>query len=174
MKMVLHIIVLIFEVLYYSMFMKFARKEGKFWRYLLLFSLITIVMIFIGTNTLYAYLIFVLLALYGLKYIVKIKTSFYDMFIIVIMMMLKLLIETPIYLICINFIKNNHFIVTLLMDIIKIGILFLLKNRLNIFYIKLKKLWQNNNFYLRYIFTCIMYIYVIITIILLIFLIWEV
>lgn len=172
--MVLHIIVLIFEVLYYSMFMKFARKEGKFWRYLLLFSLITIVMIFIGTNTLYAYLIFVLLALYGLKYIVKIKTSFYDMFIIVIMMMLKLLIETPIYLICINFIKNNHFIVTLLMDIIKIGILFLLKNRLNIFYIKLKKLWQNNNFYLRYIFTCIMYIYVIITIILLIFLIWEV
>lgn len=172
--MIANIIVLIFEILYYSMFMKFARKEGKFWRYLLLFSLITIMMIFIGTNTLYAYLIFVLLALYGLKYIVKIKTSFYDMFIIVIMMMLKLLIETPIYLICINFIKNNHFIVILLMDIIKIGILFLLKNRLNIFYIKLKKLWQNNNFYLRYIFTCIMYIYVIITIILLIFLIWEV
>ena len=172
--MIMNVIVLIFEVLYYSMFMKFTRNDGKFWRYLLLFSLITIVMIFIGTNTLYAYLIFVLLALYGLKYIVKIKTSFYDMFIIVIMMMLKLLIETPIYLICINFIKNNHFIVILLMDIIKIGILFLLKNRLNIFYIKLKKLWQNNNFYLRYIFTCIMYIYVIITIILLIFLIWEV
>ena len=172
--MVLHIIVLIFEVLYYSMFMKFTKKEGKFWKYLLLFSLITIVLIFIGTNTLYAYLIFVLLALYGLKYIVKIKTSFYDMFIIVIMLMLKILIETLIYLIFINFIKNNHFIVTLLMDIIKIGILFLLKNRLNTFYIKLKKLWQNNNFYLRYIFTCLMYIYVIITIILLIFLMWEV
>ena len=59
--MVMHIIVLLFEVLYYSMFMKFARKEGKFWRYLLLFSLITIVLIFTGTGNLYVYLIFVLL-----------------------------------------------------------------------------------------------------------------
>lgn len=30
--MILNIIVLIFEVLYYSMFMYYARKEGKFWR----------------------------------------------------------------------------------------------------------------------------------------------
>ena len=174
MKMVLHIIVLLFEVLYYSMFMKFTKNEGKFWRYLLLFSLITIIGLFIGTDNLYSYLLLILMMLYGLKYIVNLKTSLYDMLWINIMLIVKLLIETPIYLAFLDIIKSNHFIVTLLMNIIKISILFLFKNRLNVFYIKLKKLWQNNNFYLRYIFTCIIYIYVIITIILLIFLIWEV
>ena len=38
----LNILVLIFEVLYYSMFMYYAKGEGKFWKYILLFSIVSI------------------------------------------------------------------------------------------------------------------------------------
>ena len=163
--MIMNIIVLIFEILYYSMFMKFAKNEGKFWKYLLLFSLITIVMIFIGTNTLYAYLIFVLLALYGLKYIVKVKTSLYDMFIIVIMLILKLIIELIIMIAFYKLFSFNQFASTMIFNFVKIVFLLIFKNKIYKFSIKFKKLWDNNNFYVRYIFTIGVYIYVIISII---------
>lgn len=162
--MVLHIIVLLFEVLYYSMFMKFARKEGKFWRYLLLFSLITIVLIFTGTNNLYVYLIFVLLTLYGLKYIVKIDIGLYDMLWIVIMLFVKIIIEFIISM-GIYYTINDFLIMTLLIAFIKAIILIILKNKLTVFYTKLKRIWYKNNFYIRYVFSCLSIIYVIITVI---------
>lgn len=162
--MVLHIIVLLFEVLYYSMFMKFARKEGKFWKYLLLFSLITIVLIFTGTNNLYVYLIFVLLTLYGLKYIVKIDIGLYDMLWIVIMLFVKIIIEFIISM-GIYYTINDFLIMTLLIAFIKPIILIILKNKLTVFYTKLKRIWYKNNFYIRYVFSCLSIIYVIITVI---------
>lgn len=159
--MILNIIVLIFEILYYSMFMKFARNEGKFWRYLLLFSLITIVMIFIGTNTLYAYLIFVLLTLYGIKYIVKTKTSLYDMFIIYIMLFVKLIIELAVSYIVYFLIINNTLIVTSVFAVIKIIVLLIMKNKMNLIYNRLKLKWDKNNFYIRYIFVVMNFLYII-------------
>ena len=162
--MVLHIIVLIFEILYYSMFMKFTKKEGKFWKYLLLFSLITIVLIFTGTNNLYVYLIFVLLTLYGLKYIVKIDIGLYDMLWIVIMLFVKIIIEFIISM-GIYYTINDFLIMTLLIAFIKPIILIILKNKLTVFYTKLKRIWYKNNFYIRYVFSCLSIIYVIITVI---------
>ena len=167
--MIANIIVLIFEVLYYSMFMKFARKEGKFWRYLLLFSLITIVIIFLQNQNFVTYLIFVLLALYGLKYIVKIKISLYDMLIIVIMLLLKLAIEFIFFVTLYELFNFGHFITIIVFDIAKILFLLIMKKKLNRYYKKLKILWDNNNFYIRYIFTCLTYIYVIFTLLLFIF-----
>lgn len=164
MKMVLHIIVLIFEVLYYSMFMKFARKEGKFWRYLLLFSLITIFFTFAGTTQLISYLILVLMILYGMKYIVKTKTRLYDMLWIVIMLFLKIIVEFIISM-GIYYTINDFLIMTLLIAVIKPIVLIILKNRLNIFYTRLNNIWYKNNFYIRYIFSCLSIIYVIITVI---------
>ena len=75
----LNIIVLVLEILYYSIFMYYAKGEGKFWRYLLLFSSITFIGCIIGTNYLFSYLILVLMMLYGIKYIVKAKTSLYEL-----------------------------------------------------------------------------------------------
>ena len=158
--MVLHIIVLLFEVLYYSMFMKFARKEGKFWRYLLLFSLITIAIYILNTEYLITYLILILLILYGIKFIVKIKISLYDMLVIFIMLLTKLIIETPFYVILSLFTKNN-FLLTFPASIFKVTILYFLKNILGNNYIKFKKIWDNNNFYIRYIFTTFMFLFVI-------------
>mgnify|MGYP001853169736 CR=1 FL=1 len=163
MNILMNIIVLIFEVLYYSMFMYYAKKEGKFKRYLLLFSLITIIMMFTGTNSLYSYLIFVLTTLYGLKYIVKIKTSLYDMLIVLIMLLFKLLIEYIIVFII--YFVFGLMIATLFMILSKTIVIFLIKDKLNIIYKKLKVKWDNNNFYIRYIFSCLTYFYIIITVI---------
>ena len=69
-NLLLNVVVLIFEILYYALFMKFARKEGKFWRYLLLFSLMTFCLLFMKTTKIYTILVISLFILYGLKYIV--------------------------------------------------------------------------------------------------------
>lgn len=168
--MIAHILVLIFEILYYSLFMKFARKEGKFWKYLLLFSLATILIIFIQNQNFLTYLIFILFVLFGLKYIVKLKVSLYDMLLIVIMLLFKLFIEFIFYIILFQLLKVNHFVTTIIFDFTKILFLLLINKKLYIYNQKFKKLWDNNNFYIRYIFSCLTYIYVIFTLLLKIFL----
>lgn len=164
----INIIVLIFEILYYSMFMKFARKEGKFWKYLLLFTLVTISGLFIPTNILISYIYLVLIILYGLKYIIKLKTSLYDMLFVLIMIFTKTLIE---FIVCmiIYFFTKDTVISIFIANIIKILSLLLFKNLINRYYIKLNKKWQNNNFYIRYIFSCLTYIYIIISILFILF-----
>lgn len=160
MNILMNIIVLIFEVLYYSMFMYYSKKEGKFWKYILLFSLITIIGLFIGTNYLLSFLLLVIMMIYGLKYIVKAKISLYDMLVIFFMLLLNFLIPMPIYYFSSIFTKNV-FILTIVYQIIKFLIVFALKYKLNKFYNFFHNLWNNNNFYIRYIFTTFMYLFVI-------------
>lgn len=164
-SLLLNVVVLVFEVLYYAMFMKFARKEGKFWRYLLLFTIASI-LIFFSKNTLFSYLIFILFSYVSLKFIVKTKVSLYDMLIIVIMLFLNVVIQLPIFIICFNILKVGHFMTTMIFEVAKILMLLLLNKKMNKHYIKGKKLWDNNNFYIRYIFSCSMFVYVIVTVIL--------
>ena len=166
--LILNVIVLIFEVLYYSLFMYYSKNEGKLSRYILLFSLITIILIIIGTSNLYAYLIFILFALYGLKYIVKCKIGLYDALIIFTMLLIKLLLETPIYIILRIFTENN-FILTLPSSITKIMLLYIFRKNLKNMYIKFKKLWDNNNFYIRYIFSTLMFLFLFFSCVFLIF-----
>lgn len=159
MNVLMSAIVLIFEVLYYAIFMKFTRKDGKFLKYLLLFTLINVLFLFIGTNEVYSYLLLIVLIVYGIKYVVKLKVSLYDMLIVFLMLLTKVLIETPLYVLMINFI--NNFAVIMISGIIKIGILYLLRNKLNVIYNKLKEKWDNNNFYIRYLFTVAVFLYLI-------------
>lgn len=164
-SLLLNVVVLVFEVLYYALFMKFARKEGKFWRYLLLF-IIASILIFFSKNTLFSYLIFILFSYVSLKFIVKTKVSLYDMLIIVIMLFLNVVIQLPIFIICFNIFRIGHFETTMVFEIAKVLMLLLLNKKMNKHYIKGKKLWDNNNFYIRYIFSCSMFVYVIVTVIL--------
>lgn len=147
--------------------MKFAKNEGKFHRYLILFSLITIVMLFVGTSNIYSYLIFIIMAVYGLKYIVKINIGLYDMLIILAMFALSLIIQWPIYTIFIN-VFNSLFITTMIYQTIKLIIVIILNDKLNKFYLKFKKLWDNNNFYIRYIFSVSLFLFVILSMLFLI------
>ena len=171
--MLTNIIVLIFEVLYYSLFMKLTRGNGKYYRYLIAFSIITIIGLFINTRTLESYFLLVILMLLALKYIVDKKTSLYDMLIIIIMLFANVIVELPIYLICYKLLKLNHFVTTLIFQIVKILLVILLKNILYSMYVKLHKLWNNNNFYIRYIFSVLVYTYVIIISFLLINKVWR-
>ena len=165
--MILNIIVLIFEVLYYSMFMYYARKEGKFWRYLLSSTITTILLLIVGSNNLIGLLVLVVSLFLGIKYIIKIKTSLYDMFFVLLMIFFKLIIEFSLSL-ELYYIIKNIFYVSIITGFIKIMLTIILKNKFYKFYLYLRKLWYKNNFYIRYIFSCLCFIYCIISIIFLI------
>lgn len=162
-----NIIVLIFEILYYSMFMYYSKQEGKFWKYVILFTIISIIGGFIGTNYLMSFNFLIIMILLGERYCLKIKNSFYDIFRIIIMLLFKYIIELPIYLMFINFI--DYYFLMILIGIIKILILSLFKNKIRKLYVLFTKSWNENCFYTRYICSCFLYIYVIVSTIHLIF-----
>ena len=170
MELTLNIIVLAMEVLYYSLFMKFAKGEGKLWRYIVSFSLINILFYFIGTNKIYSYFLLILIVLYALKYIVIVKTTLFDVLIIIIMLLYKLILEFILTISLYLIFKNiyNIYVGAIIVSIIKIISLFLIKNKMNIFYYKINKLWNNNNFYIRYITSILILFYIIASCILLI------
>lgn len=158
MGLFLRITVIIFEILYYSLFMKFARKQGNFWKYLLLFTVISIVLFFISSFNIYAYLVFMVISLFGLKLIGK--TSLYDMFIIFIMILFKLLIEL-LFAFSLNYFIPDINLCKVLLGLIKTMIVITINDRFNILYTKLKACWSKNNFYIRYLFSIFMFIYII-------------
>lgn len=167
MDKILYIIVLMFEILYYTLFIKFSTKNGSFWKYILLFTTITLIGIIIGTNNLFSYLILILMILFGLKYVVKLKVGLYDMLIIFMMLIVKIIIETPTFLLFNNLF--NIYVIGIIYSFIKIAVVLTLKNKLNFIYKFLKIKWDNNNFYIRYIFTILMFVYTITSCIFIIF-----
>lgn len=158
-EILLNVVVLALEVLYYALFMKFARKEGKFWRYLLSFGLVNIILLFIGTNQIYSYLLTMLMMLYGIKYIVKIKTSIYDLLFLFIMMLIKTGIEGISCFLFFNLVSPFLFI--MIIDFLKIFFIITLRNKIETLYKYLKLKWSNNNFYIRYIFNILMFAYIL-------------
>ena len=160
MDLVLNILVLIFEILYYSLFMKYARKESKFHKLILLFTMITIIGMIIGTNNLPSYLILILMMLFGMKHVARLKVSLYDMLIIVIMIILGILIQLPCYMVLSKIIENLYVMLTIY-QLIKLIIVILLRNRIASMYIKLYKKWSNNDFYIRYLFSIFVFLYAI-------------
>lgn len=156
----LNILVLVFEILYYSMFMYYAKGKGKFKRYLLLFSLITIIGLFIGTNYLYSFIFLIIAILTGLKYIVKIKILFYDLLIIFIMFFNKFIIEILLFYI-INVFSNNVYFNALIYGILKFIFVLINKNKIKTLFKNIKIKWDNNIFFIRYIFIIFMFLFVI-------------
>jgi len=168
-----NILVMILEVLYYSLFMKFAKKDGKLYKYIILFSISTLIVGLINSENFSSYLVFVLASYIGLKYIVRTKASIYDILIILLMLLLNITIELPFYLIFYKLIHFNHYVMVLLFELVKLLVVFIIKYKLRINYVKFKKIWDDNRFTLRYISTTIIYSYVIITIALKIFEIFD-
>lgn len=160
MRLFVYIVVLIFETIYYTLFMKHSKNQGTYGKYLLLFSLINTFFFFISTDMLISYLLLVLMILYGMKYIIKVKVSLYDVFFIFVMMLLKLLIEIIIAL-PLSVIINNIDISKISVGIIKCILILAIKDNLRLLYTKLNICWNNNKFFIRYIFDILMFIYVI-------------
>ena len=159
---VLNIILLLIDIIFYSIFLYSCRKDGKFNRYVILGIIVTVLALIVGTNNLLSYLLLVMTFLLGMKYIVKVKTSLYDMFIIIVMLFTKVSLELFPFVIF-YIILGNYAVVYVLMIILKLLFLITARNNLHLFYKTMKKLWLNNVFKIRYIFICCTYIYVIIT-----------
>lgn len=166
MALLLNVIVLIMEILYYSLFMKFARKEGNLVRYIIAFTIVTLLTGIFDIQTIFAYIVIVTSMLLSLKYIVKLKTSLYDLLFIFIMIFVKLTIEVAFFIIFNELL--NTFIFYISFQLLKIVITISLRHVINKLYSALKVKWDNNNFYIRYIFTVFMFLYVISAIIYLI------
>lgn len=159
MKIIANLIVLIFEIMFYSIYTKNIKGEGKLSKYILTFIVGTIGLMIAG-NGLFSYLAFALLCLFGIKYIVKVKTSFFDFFMIIIMLLIKAAIETAVCIVCFAITKDT-FISLMVANIVKM--LFVCKNKVPMrnYYQVLGKLWNSNNFYFRYILMSLLYIYII-------------
>ena len=164
MKINLFIIIvsLISEIIYYSVFLKNCRNEGRTSKYILLSIAITILALLINTESLLSYLVLVLSFVLGLKYIVKVDTSLFDMLIVIVMLFVKVSLElisfVPLYMVF-----GNYTLYILFMIVLKIIFLLTTRKKLKYFYKRLKHLWLENTFKIRYIFICSTYIYVIIT-----------
>ena len=160
----LNIIVLIIEILFYSLFMKFTRKEGKLWEYVLSFFLVTLFFTFIGTEKIYNYLLLILLMLLNLKYISGLKVNMYDMMIIILMLLSKIVIEGISVLLFYNILGLSIIAVTTIFTILKGAFLVFIYKKGNNMYNSLYKKWSNNDFYIRYLFIFFMLTYTIISI----------
>lgn len=164
MNFILNIIIVISEVLYYSLFMKYAKKDGKFTNYILLFGGISLIFCFVSHNNLESYLALSIMMLLGMKYIVKVKTSLYDLLLILIMLFIKILIETPLYMLYTPLLSK--YLTGLIVSATKIPIAILLQDKLNKMNTSLKRKWEHNNFYIRYIFSILLFLYCIATVVL--------
>ena len=168
MNLILNIIIIILEAIYYSLFIKYSKNEGKLWKYILSFIIISLIGVVAGVSSLISYLFLIIMMVLSLKYIVKVKTTVYDILFLFIMLIFKLFIEVLLFLIFYNFTKDNYIMATLL-AICKIPAIFILKNKLNLLYNKIENYWNKNRFFIRYIFTILMFIYVIVSCVFIIF-----
>lgn len=65
------IIVLLFEILYYALFMKVAKKGKSTIGYLLAFTIATAVNILLRSNELYTYILFIYISLILINYLTR-------------------------------------------------------------------------------------------------------
>ena len=162
MNLFLNAIILIFETIYYSLFMKSINEKSSLKKLFFMFLIINILFFIIGSTTLFSYLLLIIIILLGLKYFVKDKPTLYDMFFIFLMMIYKVVIES-LFVIFIYIITTNAYYIALFLGVVKIIVTILTKNIINKVYFKLKVYWYQNRFFIRYIFDIIMFVYIIVS-----------
>lgn len=158
----LNFIVLAFEIIYYSLFMKSIKREGKFWKYVVIFTLITLLTLLFGNKTLLVYWMYVFIPIILMKYIFKIDSKLFDIFMILLVLIVKIIIEGTIVLLFKDLL--NFTIITFIFEFLKILAILLLGKIFNKVYLKGIEIWNNNNFYIRYFTSILLIIYTIITV----------
>lgn len=160
------VIVIVFEILYYSLFMKSVKRDGKLYKYLITFSVLTIIGMFLDLSKAINYLLLIIVILLLMKYVGKIRTYLFDIFPIIVMLFVKIFIEGITSMILFN--GNNKIFVTLIFTFLKFIFLCISFKFSNKIYMKLKETWYNNNFFIRYITSVLLIVYTIISILVLI------
>ena len=158
----LNFVVLAFEIIYYSLFMKSIKREGKFWEYVVIFILITLLTLLFGNKTLLVYWMYIFIPIILMKYIFKIDVKLFDIFMILLVLIVKIIIEGTIVLLFKNLLGFTT--ITFIFEILKILVILLLGKIFNKIYLKGIEIWNNNNFYIRYFTSILLIIYTIITV----------
>lgn len=158
----LNFVVLAFEIIYYSLFMKSIKREGKFWKYVVIFTLITLLTLLFGNKTILVYWMYVFIPIILMKYIFKIDSKLFDIFMILLVLIVKIIIEGTIVLLFKDLL--NFTIITFIFEFLKILAILLLGKIFNKVYLKGIEIWNNNNFYIRYFTSILLIIYTIITV----------
>lgn len=159
------IIVNILEILYYSIFYKITKKEGSMIKYVGIFILGLIPTLILTNKSFIAYFLSVFLILGVNKHLNNNHTRICDLYIILVMMFIKIVLEG---IVCIPFLGIVGLpICTIIFDFLKVLFLFIAykTNILNKIYVKTVKLWDNNNFYVRYFTTIGIIVYLIISLV---------
>lgn len=152
------LIIFILEILYYTNFLYLCRKKDKYYKLFIIFLLSNIGMYFIGFSSFYAYTLY-FVEVIVLSLLLNVQFLLYDMLVMIVSLLFKLFIELCFFIILQ---KNiSLFVCVLVMGITKNIVLVLIKDKLNKFYLKFKKMWNNNNFYIRYSFSTLLYLYII-------------
>jgi len=157
--------IFLLEILYYSFFLRFARNKNDFIKVFIMYLISNIGLYFIGFESFYAYTLY-LVEIVLLARLFKMKLVLYDTLVILVSLMFKLLMEIPFFIILGT--KVDLFIWVFIIGIFKNIVVILLRNKLSKLYIKGKKKWDNNNFYIRYAYSIILYSYIIASIVYLI------
>lgn len=158
----LNFIVLAFEIIYYSLFMKSIKREGKFWKYVVIFVISTIFTLIFSKYSILSYVFIIFSTLIVGKYILKINMKLYDFYLILAMMFFKILIEAITYTLFVNIL--GQYITIFLFEFLKILFVFIFNKALNKVYEKGMEVWENNNFYIRYFTAIILILYLIFTV----------
>ena len=141
-------IILLFEILFYSLFFKYANKKNEFWKYICAFIIFTMTMLAFESSIIY-YLIFCFVIIGIMKYIMRMKIKIYDLILLYVIFIIKFIIEMPFGLIIYPIL--GYTITNVLCIIAKIGFVYLFRNKINKSYNIFVQKWNNNNFYVRYI-----------------------
>lgn len=121
-----------------------TKEVDKFQKAIEISILATFIIGCTGTNQLLTYILFVLLAINGLKMFTEPKL--YDMFVLTMMLIFKIVIEFIIVLFFYNIF--GLIFTTFIFEMAKIIILLIFKNKISKLYIKFDKIWYKNNFYI--------------------------
>jgi len=159
-------VVLALEILFYTLFFKLSKRKGSIAIYTIVFTLSTVALYFLYDYRLIGYLLFVLISVIGLRYLTPSNNGAFDILLLLIAMLFKLILE-PICFVPYIFYKDIY-MCTIIASLIKILVIILLRGLLNKMYRKLLNDWNNNRFYIRYIASIGLMLYIIATCILLV------
>lgn len=130
------------ETLYFSLFMIFTKniKTKRILLFTLMFLEYVILMITVPYNTwfhiLYTFMTFVIL-----KMLYKEKALITDIFVFTLSSIILIAISFVVYVSIMNFL-NNYIVAYIIQRILLFVVVFLLKNKLNKWYIKFNSLWN--------------------------------
>jgi hypothetical protein len=162
------IAVLIFEILYYALFMKVAKKGKSTIGYLLAFTIATAVNILLRSTELYTYILFIYISLILINYLTKDKTGMSDIITLIAMMMVKIIIEGATAIALYQLAGFSIILTTGIFTVLKFLFILVFQEQIYKFNKEMNKKWNRNDFNIRYITTALVLGYTIISILVLI------